>query len=385
MRRSTSFEWFRRGHRFWVAARFCACVLTVVLIVGCACNASALQILITEDGGKSWVVVESGQYSEAQLRALEAQIGTLRLGPLGTHALATLKNAIEKQAWRTEPIPVEATPVESTASTSQPVLPQAKGAPQKAAKRKRDDQAQQDPKPFKCKHPGCPYAAAESRYLKSHQRYKHRGEKPYKCTYPGCEYASAKSSDLNRHQRTHTGEKPFKCPYLGCTFATAQSPKLKQHERCIHTGEKPFKCPHDGCPYAAATSSNLNDHKRSKHPAQVSGQVTMDKDDAKSDQSSPADSGDHTVDEFGKGRGEDPGEMVENQGAMVVEPQHEINTDCPDNKLEPQSSEVHVVTDAATLADCDLLIRTVAALRGFKPEEPTVPAHQNRSLTSQSL
>ena len=58
----------------------------------------------------------------------------------------------------------------------------------------------------------------------------HTGEKPYKCGHPGCDYAAAQSGALTNHSRTHTGAKPFVCDYEGCTFASATGGGLKSHQ-----------------------------------------------------------------------------------------------------------------------------------------------------------
>ena len=58
----------------------------------------------------------------------------------------------------------------------------------------------------------------------------HTGEKPYKCIHPGCDYAAAQSGALTNHSRTHTGAKPFSCDYEGCTFASATGGGLKSHQ-----------------------------------------------------------------------------------------------------------------------------------------------------------
>lgn len=111
-----NYLWFRCPARFPLTVWLSTCALAIVFTAVFACNAAAVQILITEDGGKNWVTVESTQYSESQLRALETQIGALQLDAIGKHALATLQNAIDKQSWRIEPL-------ESPAHPEQPSIP----------------------------------------------------------------------------------------------------------------------------------------------------------------------------------------------------------------------------------------------------------------------
>ena len=115
-------------------------------------------------------------------------------------------------------------------------------------------------KPYKCKRPGCDYAATRLSNIRAHERT-HTGERPYKCDYPGCGYAARCLSHIQDHARTHTGERPFKCNHPGCGYVSAHSSHIKVHER-THTGERPYKCNLLDCNFASVNSGNLQIHMR---------------------------------------------------------------------------------------------------------------------------
>ncbi|OQV13499.1 putative Transcriptional repressor CTCF [Hypsibius exemplaris] len=121
---------------------------------------------------------------------------------------------------------------------------------------------------FKCRQPGCSYAAGTPSDVRLHHAKMHSeaGKKVKRCvcTHPGCTYVGSDETLLVEHTRRHTGERPFVCSHPDCEFATTTARTLKTHNM-QHTGERPYHCIHPGCGRQFIQPTECNSHYKANH------------------------------------------------------------------------------------------------------------------------